>query len=254
MRASSRRRVARFSWLSCSISSLVSSHSETNLELILAEAEAEARGSEQRPNHGRAAVYDDVSEGDALLPAANKMKQAPAPAVAPPWPASRPSAPSPSSRTPGRRTAPSNDPEIETSGGGARRKPTIVISLLDDQGYADVPWLAQGRHGRDALRGRAAQGRGRRRRKNYHTWRDYALTGYASHRKAPCPAGDACAAAGGARPRSRRTSIRSGSSSRRHGRAPTQGPSSASGTWARHPPNTSPRRGASTPSRASTTR
>ena len=69
----------------------------------------------------------------------------------------------------------SNDPEIGNVGRrSAAKTPTIVISLLDDQGYADVPWLAQDAATQsampfaDALRKDA----GGIDVKNYHTWRD----------------------------------------------------------------------------------
>ena len=69
----------------------------------------------------------------------------------------------------------SNDPEIGNVGRrSAAKTPTIVVSLLDDQGYADVPWLAQDAATQsampfaDALRKDA----GGIDVKNYHTWRD----------------------------------------------------------------------------------
>ena len=69
----------------------------------------------------------------------------------------------------------SNDPEIGNVGRrSAAKTPTIVISLLDDQGYADVPWHAQDAATQaampfaDALRKDA----GGVDVKNYHTWRD----------------------------------------------------------------------------------
>ena len=69
----------------------------------------------------------------------------------------------------------SNDPEIGNVGRrSAAKTPTIVISLLDDQGYADVPWHAQDAATQaampfaDALRKDA----GGVDVENYHTWRD----------------------------------------------------------------------------------
>ena len=69
----------------------------------------------------------------------------------------------------------SNDPAIGNVGRrSAAKTPTIVVSLLDDQGYADVPWLAQDAATQsampfaDALRKDA----GGVDVKNYHTWRD----------------------------------------------------------------------------------
>ena len=73
-----------------------------------------------------------------------------------------------------------NAPEMASSSGSSARAisssstPTIVISLLDDQGYADVPWHAQDAATQaampfaDALRKDA----GGIDVKNYHAWRD----------------------------------------------------------------------------------
>ena len=116
----------------------------------------------------------------------------------------------------------SNDPEIGNVGRrSAAKTPTIVISLLDDQGYADVPWLAQDAATQaampfaDALRKDA----GGVDVKNYHTWRDCTpsramlLTGRHHAQLGHRPARR--------RPRSRPTRPCSGSSSRRRGRART---------------------------------
>ena len=57
--------------------SLVSSQSRANLELILVEAEAEARASacgSPETMDGQP-VYDDVSEGDALLPTDHQTRR-----------------------------------------------------------------------------------------------------------------------------------------------------------------------------------
>jgi len=73
-----------------------------------------------------------------------------------------------------------NAPEIASSSGSSARAisssstPTIVISLLDDQGYADVPWHAQDAATQaampfaDALR----KDTGGIDVENYHAWRD----------------------------------------------------------------------------------
>lgn len=50
--------------------------------------------------------------------------------------------------------------------------PTIIISLLDDQGYADVPWHAQDAATQDAMPFADALRRDGVDMPNYHTWRD----------------------------------------------------------------------------------
>ena len=132
------------------------------------------QGSE-RPWTG--SLYDDVSEGDALLPTSQqnrrkRLRPAVGAAVACVAAFGAVAVVANARTTDLRR---SNDPEIGNVGRrSAAKTPTIVVSLLDDQGYADVPWLAQDAATQsampfaDALRKDA----GGVDVKNYHTWRD----------------------------------------------------------------------------------
>ena len=111
-------------------------------------------------------VYDDVSEGDALLPTSqqNRRKRLrPAVGAAVACVAAF-----------GAVAVVTNSRPTELRQRPEKKTPTIVISLLDDQGYADVPWHAQDAATQaampfaDALRKDA----GGIDVPNYHAWRD----------------------------------------------------------------------------------
>ena len=71
-----------------------------------------------------------------------------------------------------------NAPEMASSSGSSARAisssstPTIVFSLLDDQGYADVPWHAQDAATQAAMPFADALRKDGVDVKNYHAWRD----------------------------------------------------------------------------------
>ena len=215
-RASPEGLVARFPWLSSSISSLVSSHSRANLELLLAEAGAEARASSEGSLETMDGQPSTTTCRRAMpcCPPANKIAQAPAPRRR-----RRRGLRRGLRRRRRRRERPddeavNNDPEIGNVGRrSAAKTPTIVVSLLDDQGYADVLWPAgRGDASGNALADALRRTRRRRREKLPHLARLHALAGHASHREAPRPAGHARRCWPARRPRSRRTSRRSASS------------------------------------------